>query len=217
MRSDATADNVAHHFVDAAQQRDAATLGMWVFLVSELMFFGGLFTGYAYYRSTYDAAFAEASARLDILLGGLNTAVLLGSSLTMALAVRSAQLGESRNTARMLLATSVLGIVFLSVKAFEYAHKFHEHLVPGGTFRFNSPRADQVELFYSFYFVMTGVHALHLVIGIVILLLFAARAARGHFSKGYYAPVETAGLYWHFVDIIWIFLFPLLYLLGRHA
>jgi cytochrome c oxidase subunit III len=206
----------SHQFDDVEQQQEAASLGIWVFLVTEIMFFGGLFTGYAVYRAAYPAAFAEGSQHLDILLGGINTAVLIASSLTMALAVHSAQVGERSGLVRFLLLTIVLGLVFLGIKGLEYAHKFEEHLVPGSRFMVEGPHAPQMQLFFGFYFSMTGMHALHMVIGIGILAVLTWQAWRGHFSPAYWTPVELTGLYWHFIDIIWIFLFPLLYLLGRH-
>jgi cytochrome c oxidase subunit 3 len=206
----------SHQFDDVEQQQEVSNLGMWVFLVTEIMFFGGLFTGYAVYRAAYPAAFAEGSQHLDILLGGINTAVLIGSSLTMALAVHSAQVGERSGLVRFLLLTIVLGLVFLGIKGLEYTHKFEEHLVPGSKFVAEGPHAPQMQLFFGFYFSMTGMHALHMVIGIGILAVLTWQAWRGHFSPAYWTPVELTGLYWHFVDIVWIFLFPLLYLLGRH-
>jgi cytochrome c oxidase subunit III len=205
-----------HQFDDVEQQYEAASLGMWAFLLTEIMFFGGLFTGYAVYRAAYPAGFAEGSHHLDIVLGGINTAVLICSSLTMALAVHSAQLGERRTLTHFLLLTMLLGLVFLGIKGVEYAHKFGEHLVPGSGFVAEGPYAPQVQLFFGFYFSMTGMHALHMVIGIGILAVLAWQAGRGYFSPAYFTPVELTGLYWHFVDIVWIFLFPLLYLLGRH-
>jgi cytochrome c oxidase subunit 3 len=210
------AHNVAHQFDDAVQQRDASTLGMWVFLVTEVMMFGGLFATYVLYRSTYPEGFAEASRHLDATLGAMNTLVLLGSSLTMALAVRSAQLGSRAGSVAGLLCTIALGCVFLGVKAYEYAHKFEENLVPGPFFAFAGAEAKPAELFFSLYFAMTGLHALHMVIGVAVLGTLAVMAARGRFSVAYHNPVEIGGLYWHFVDIVWIYLFPLLYLLGRH-
>jgi cytochrome c oxidase subunit 3 len=205
-----------HQFDDVEQQYEAASLGMWTFLLTEIMFFGGLFTGYAVYRAAYPAAFAEGSHHLDIVLGGVNTAVLICSSLTMALAVHSAQLGERQSLTRFLLLTMLLGLVFLGIKGLEYAHKFVEHLVPGSGFLAEGSHAPQVQLFFGFYFSMTGMHALHMVIGIGILAVLTWQAWRGYFSPAYLTPVELTGLYWHFVDIIWIFLFPLLYLIGRH-
>jgi cytochrome c oxidase subunit 3 len=168
------------------------------------------------YRAAYPAAFAEGSHHLDIVLGCINTVVLISSSLTMALAVHAAQIGQRQLLIAFLLLTIVLGLVFLGIKAIEYTHKFEDHLVPGPTFVFEGEHARQVQIFYSFYFGMTGMHALHMVIGIGLLSVLVWLAWRGRFSSTYYAPVENIGLYWHFVDIVWIFLFPLLYLLGRH-
>src|SRR5215813_1480699 len=205
-----------HQFDDVEQQYDVASLGMWVFLVTEIMFFGGLFTGYAVYRIAYPAAFAVGSQHLDILLGGVNTAVLITSSLTMALAVHSVQVGGRSGLVRFLLLTILLGLAFLGIKGVEYAHKFEEHLVPGSKFMFEGPHTPQVQLFFGFYFSMTGMHALHMIIGLAILAVLVWQAWHDHFSPLYSTPVELTGLYWHFVDIIWIFLFPSLYLLGRH-
>ncbi len=216
MSNVAAHSHVAHQFDDAAQQRRAVTLGMWVFLVTELMMFGGLFTAYVLYRSSFPDAFAAASHHLDATLGAANTLVLLGSSLTMALAVRSSQLGSRGGTVAGLLATIVLGCAFLGVKAYEYAHKFEEGLVPGPHFHFPGAEANHAELFFSLYFAMTGLHALHMVVGAGVLAVLTVMAARGRFSADYHNPVEIGGLYWHFVDIVWIYLFPLLYLLGRH-
>jgi cytochrome c oxidase subunit 3 len=211
-----SAAHVAHHFDDAEQQHDASTLGMWLFLVTEVMFFGGAFTAYVAYRSAFPGAFAHASNHLDIFWGGLNTAVLIGSSLTMALAVHGAQVDNRRMLVYGLTATIVLGSIFLGVKSIEYGHKFHEGLVPGPYFTYAGPDARNAELFFCLYFAMTGLHALHMVIGIGILLVLLVRAREGDFGRHYFTPVEMTGLYWHFVDIVWIFLFPLLYLMGRH-
>lgn len=207
---------LAHQFDDLAQQEDAANLGMWVFLITEIMFFGGLFVGYTVYRAAYPAAFTAGSHHLDIVLGCINTVVLISSSLTMALAVHAAQVGQRRLLTAFLLLTIVLGLVFLGIKAVEYGHKFEDRLVPGPTFFFEGEHAKQVQIFYSFYFGMTGMHALHMVIGIGLLSVLVWLAWHGRYSSTYYTPVENIGLYWHFVDIVWIFLFPLLYLLGRH-
>jgi cytochrome c oxidase subunit III len=207
-----------HHFDDMEQQAEASTLGMWVFLVTEIMFFGGLFMAYIVYRSAYPDAFEEGSAHLSIFWGGLNTAVLIFSSLTMALAVRAAQVDLSpRTQVGWLLATMGLGSVFLGVKVIEYSDKFREGIVPGPNFNaaiWTHPSG--VEMFYSLYFIMTGLHALHMIIGIALMAVIAWMAWRRQFSSAYYTPVEVSGLYWHFVDIVWIFLFPLLYLIGRH-
>ena len=198
------------------QQYAADSLGMWAFLLTEIMFFGGLFLGYTVYRSMYPEAFAEASHHLDIWLGSINTAVLITSSLSMALAVHSAQTNQRRGLIRFLLLTVLLGLVFLGIKGTEYLHKFEEHLIPGANFAYPGPHAHQVQLYFSFYFGMTGLHAFHMIVGIGLLAALVWQAGRGRFSSDYYAPVELIGLYWHFVDIVWIFLFPLLYLLGRH-
>lgn len=208
--------HVAHQFDDAAQQKEAASLGMWGFLITEIMFFGGLFGAYTLYRNLYHDGFAAASHELDILLGSINTAVLIMSSLTMAMAVHSAQTNKRKLIILFLILTIVLGGVFLGIKAVEYSHKFHEHLVPGASFQFEAEHKNAAEIFFSLYFAMTGLHALHMVIGIGIMLVMLWMAVKGTFSAEYYAPVEVSGLYWHFVDIVWIFLFPLLYLLGRH-
>jgi cytochrome c oxidase subunit 3 len=208
---------VAHHFEDLEQQHEAATLGMWAFLVTEVLFFGGLFGAYAVYRFQYPQAFAHASAHLDIGLGAANTAVLIGSSLTMALAVRAAQLGRRAGITGWILATMLLGSVFLGVKAVEYSHKFHEHLVPGPGFVFEGVPGGHEQLFFACYFAMTGMHAFHMLIGLALMVWLLALNARGRFTAEHHPAVELFGLYWHFVDIVWIFLFPLLYLLGRHA
>ena len=205
-----------HHFDSMEQQRDAAALGMWVFLVTEILFFGGLFLAYTVYRAQYSRAFAEASRHLDVTLGTLNTVVLIVSSLTMALAVYSAALGRRKAIMAFLGATMALGATFLGVKAVEYTHKFHDHLVPGAGFRFPGPNAKQAEIFFSLYFAMTGLHAAHMIIGLGLLTVLVLQARKGRYGPEYYTPVEISGLYWHFVDIVWIFLFPLLYLIGRH-
>ncbi len=210
---------LAHHFENLSEQKETATLGMWVFIAQEIMFFGGLFASYAVYRFKYQEAFAVASHHLNVPLGAFNTAVLICSSLTMALAVHAAALGKRRQIVAFLLLTVLLGGVFLGIKAVEYKDKFDHHLVPGEHFdgevlHLEGDRARQAQVYYSLYFAMTGLHALHMIIGIPILLTLAALAARGRYDAQYHAPVEVAGLYWHFVDIVWIFLFPLLYLIG---
>ncbi len=204
-----------HHFETMEQQAEAATLGMWIFLVTEVMFFGGLLTAYLLYRVWYPAAWSEGSLELDIVLGGINTVVLIGSSLTMAMAVRAAQTDQRRNTIVLLIATMLLGLTFLVIKFFEYKHKFDVGHVPGPNFQFEGPLAPQVEIFLSLYFALTGLHAIHMLIGFGILSVILWMAAKGRFSHQWYTPVEMAGLYWHFVDIVWIFLFPLLYLVDR--
>ena len=204
----------AHQFDTLEQQHEATTLGMWVFLATEVLFFGGMFAAYGVYRYWYGADFAAASRRLDVVLGGINTAILLTSSLTMALAVRATQLGNRRMTTAFLLMTLLLGTAFLGVKGVEYAHKYHEHLIPGEQFTFDG-QARFTQIFFSLYFAMTGMHALHMVIGIGMIAILIYMNLRHRFAPSYYFPVEMGGLYWHFVDIVWVFLFPLLYLVDR--
>ena len=207
---------LAHQFDDFEQQQDAASLGIWAFLVTEVLFFGGMFLGYAVYRYRFPDVFAQASNHMDIVLGTLNTAILIGSSLTVVLAVHAAQHDHRRLLQRMLALTILLGAIFLAIKFTEYFHKFEENLVPGLNFVLASEHDRQGSIFFSFYFAMTGMHALHMIIGIGVFSVLFVAARRGRYSSAYHTPVELAGLYWHFVDIIWIFLFPLFYLLGRH-
>ena len=204
-----------HQFDDIDQQHESASLGMWLFLATEVMFFGGMFLGYTIYRHAYPTAFSQASRHLDVLFGGINTGVLLCSSLSMALAVHAAQLGGRRIVVLFLAVTILLGTVFLGIKGFEYYKKYEEHLIPNATFQFEGPNTNHARIFFSFYFVMTGMHALHMIIGIGIILVMILLTWRGRFSSEYYFPVEMTGLYWHFVDIVWVFLFPLLYLVDR--
>jgi cytochrome c oxidase subunit III len=218
-----------HHFENMEQQREAGTLGMWVFLVTEIMFFGGMFLAYTLYRYQYPVAFATASNHLDIKLGGINTAVLIVSSFTMAMAVYTTQVGKRMASIWCLILTMILGAAFLGIKAVEYYEKYRDHLIPGRLIPGNPFNPDvhalhlpvgvplgNVELFYWIYFAMTGMHALHMIIGLGIMTWLLINAVRNKYSPEYFAPVEVSGLYWHFVDIVWIFLFPLLYLLGRH-
>ena len=224
------AAHLAHHFADLHQQKEAASLGMWVFIVQEVLFFGGLFGAYAVYRSQYPDAFAAGSHHLSWGIGFFNTLVLIASSLTMAMAVFSAATGRRSRIVLYLLLTILLGSVFLGVKYFEYGEKIRPCLgdgphagclVPGARFDAASLHVEgdvgrQAQIYYSFYFGMTGLHALHMVIGIPIIAVVASMAWRGRFSPEWHTPVELTGLYWHFVDIVWIFLFPLLYLIGSH-
>ncbi|MGE5303468.1 MAG: cytochrome c oxidase subunit 3 family protein [Alphaproteobacteria bacterium] len=207
---------LAHQFDDPEQQLDAATTGMWVFLATEVMFFGGMFLGYTAYRIAYPEAFAHASNLLDVWLGSINTAVLICSSFTMALAVHSAAEGRRQKIVLFLILTMILGAAFLGIKFYEYYHKYEEHLIPGENFTYAGPSPRQAEIFLSFYFAMTGMHALHMIIGFGLQTYLVIEAWRDRFSAAYHTPVELVGLYWHFVDIVWIFLFPLLYLVGRH-
>ena len=188
---------------------------MWLFLITEVLFFGGLFLAYMLYRVWYPVAWAEASRELDIVLGAFNTAVLIGSSLTMAMAVRAAQTGKQRAIVVWILLTMALGLVFLIVKYFEYKEKFEHHHVPGPNFAFEGPEAGPAQIYFSLYFLMTGLHATHMLIGFIIMAVIAWMAHKRRFTPEWYTPVEISGLYWHFVDIVWIFLFPLLYLVDR--
>jgi cytochrome c oxidase subunit 3 len=210
---------VAHQFDDLAQQKEASTLGMWAFLGTEVMFFAGAFLGYAIYRSYYHEGFVAASRLENWFVGALNTCVLLVSSLTVALAVHAAQLGHRKQILQYLGATIVLGLIFLGVKVFEYSHLIHEGLFPGAWHPDPHTLAAQYHgagrIFFSFYFAMTGLHALHMIIGVGIIGYIMWMAHKGRFTREYYNPVEITGLYWHFVDIVWIFLYPLLYLVDR--
>lgn len=227
-----------HHFENMEQQREAGTLGMWVFLVTEIMFFGGMFLAYTLYRSQHPEAFASASNHLDITLGAVNTGVLILSSFTMAMAVWCTQVGKQKPQVLCLVLTLLLGLTFLGIKAVEYRDKYEDRLIPGSLIpgRSFAPRVAeegepfdkhalhllpgasvrQVELFYWIYFAMTGMHALHMIIGVGLLSILIYFSVKGRYDPEYHSPVEISGLYWHFVDIVWIFLFPLLYLLGRH-
>ena len=237
-----------HHFDTMSQQKEAAVIGMWLFLLTEILFFGGLFVAYMIYRVWYFDAFAEASRRLSLFWGGLNTAVLIGSSLTMALAVRAAQTNNRKWTVNWLVLTMALGCVFLGVKVIEYEDKFANYEVPGANYNWlyhdqhaaaggehgeaaaPAPAAEghrqlsltpqqlqnTTQIYFSLYFTMTGLHALHMIIGVGLMSVITWMAWRGRFDAQYYTPVEMSGLYWHFVDIVWIFLFPLLYLVERH-
>ena len=244
-----------HHFDNMAQQKEAAVIGMWVFLLTEILFFGGLFAAYMVYRVWYFDAFAEASRRLSLFWGGLNTAVLIASSLTMAMAVRGAQTNKRTATVNWLILTMLLGCVFLGVKVIEYQDKFANYEVPGAHYNWlyheqhaaaeggheAAPAAGEAaagqagggehrqlslspeqlqrttQIYFSLYFTMTGLHALHMIIGVGLMAVITWMAWKGKFDGEYYTPVEMGGLYWHFVDIVWIFLFPLLYLVERHT
>ncbi len=212
---------LAHQFDSLEQQHQTALLGMWMFLATEVLFFGGLFTGYTVYRIWYPETFAAASGHLNLWLGAINTAVLIGSSLTMALAVHAAQLGRRGGQMLYLGLTMALGTVFLAIKAVEWHHDLEVRMVPGWDSEFFNPegwsRPEEVYLFFSFYFGMTGLHALHMIVGLGVLAWLWRRARRGEFDAEYSTPIELAGLYWHFVDIVWIFLFPLFYLIGTRG
>lgn len=204
---------LAEQFDDLAQQREAATLGIWAFLATEVLFFGALFMSFYMYRTHYHGAFREGSIHLKHWLGCINTAVLLTSSLTVALSVHYAHLGHRRMLVGMLLSTLFLGVVFLIIKGTEYYLEYQEGLVPGLYWRPHEAFPAPIKIFFSFYFIMTAIHAIHMLIGLTVFTIITIKANRGRYSPAYYNPVEVAGLYWHFVDLVWIFLFPTLYLL----
>jgi cytochrome c oxidase subunit 3 len=221
-----------HHFETEEQQREAGSFGMWLFLLTEIMFFGGLFLAYLLYRNWYYDAFFTASNQLSIPLGTANTAILITSGFCMALAVWAAEVRKQKVLVWTLVLTTLFGLAFLGVKYDEYHEKYELHHVPGLDYsiaQFVNPAAygihekplppdvaQKTEIFFFLYFAMTGMHALHMIIGIFLLFWLIWRANRGDFSFGYVAPIENFGLYWHFVDIVWLFLFPLLYLINRH-
>jgi len=221
-----------HHFATEEQQREAGSFGMWLFLLTEIMFFGGLFFAYLLYRNWYYDAFVAASNQLSIPLGASNTAILITSGFFMALAVWAAEVRKKTLLVIFLIFTIVFGLAFLGIKYVEYHEKYEKHHIPGANFdvsEFINPSAyglnekplppdaaQKTQMFFFLYFAMTGMHALHMIIGIGLLFWLLARAQRGDFTNGYVAPIENFGLYWHFVDIVWLFLFPLLYLINRH-
>ncbi len=216
---------LAHHFDDLQQQHESAQLGMWAFMLTEIMFFGGLFLAYVIYRNLYPHAWELSSHHLNVLMGGINTAVLICSSLTMALAIRTAQTGGGRIPQIAWLAlTLVFGTTFLVIKYFEYKEKWDLGLLPGPGF-ITSPEAVEsfgaevrhARIFFSLYFMMTGLHAFHMIVGIGLMFWMMRCSWKGYFTPSNYDGLEMFGLYWHFVDVVWIFLFPLLYLLGAHA
>jgi cytochrome c oxidase subunit III len=217
MPSSGAAPSVAHQFDDAAQQRDAATIGMWLFIATEILFFGAMFLGYTVYRYSYPQSFAEASRHTLIVFGGTNAAVLLISSTTMAFAVYAARENRRKLLVWFLLLTVSLGALFLVIKGFEYSREISEHLLPGSSFHIASAAPSEAEMFFYIYWLMTGVHALHVTIGIVLIVIFAARACFTKAFVNHDTPVDLLGLYWHFVDIVWLFLFPLIYLVDRHS
>lgn len=226
------AATLQHHFTTAEQQADASKIGMWLFLVTEIMFFGGMFFAYLLYRNWYYPAFAAASSQLSVPLGGTNTAILITSGFCMALGVWAAEVRRRKMLVVTLILTTLFGLAFLGIKYDEYHEKYELHHIPGNNFnvsQFVNPAAygikeeplapdmaQKTQIFFFLYFAMTGMHAVHLIIGIGLLFWLTWRAHRGDFSSGYVAPIENFGLYWHFIDIVWLFLFPLLYLINRH-
>ncbi len=209
-----TAVHVRHHFTDAEQQRESAKLGMWLFLVTEVLLFGGLFVAYGVFRAWYPEMFYNAHKQLDVVLGTVNTIVLITSSVTMALAIRFMQVDKKKQTSLFLILTLLLAFTFLVIKYFEYSHKIELGQLPGKFYTFQGIQGNNPHIFFSIYFTMTGLHGLHILLGMIVIGWVLFRTGRDHFSSEYYTPIEMTGLYWHLVDLIWIFLFPLLYLIG---
>jgi cytochrome c oxidase subunit 3 len=207
--------HLAHQFEDMNQQNEAYTVGMWVFLVTELMFFGGLFAAYIIYRKTFHDGFVAGAHHLDWKLGGLNTVVLLASSFSMALAVRAAMLKAYKAQLYALTFTFLCACGFMVIKGFEYTKKYNDHLIPGPNFDHAANPIPGTEIFYSLYFAMTGLHGFHVLIGMIVIFTFIVRTWINRKKDMDYMPLEMAGLYWHFVDLVWIFLYPLLYLIGK--
>ncbi len=205
---------LAEQFDDLPQQLEASTLGMWTFLATEILFFGGLFMAYIVYRHTYPDAFAEASRHTKIIHGTINTALLLTSSFTMSLAIHAAQKGRNWLLLLFLLLTMFLGCCFLGVKGLEYKADIDEHMVPGRHFTYEL--VPQAQIFWFLYWMMTGFHSLHLMAGIGVLAVIGALAWQRRFTEEYHNPVIIAGLYWHFVDVVWVWLYALLYIINRH-
>ena len=206
--------HLQHHFTDVHQQAESAKLGIWIFLLTEVLLFGGLFCFYAIYRSWNPDMFHNAHAFLNVWMGATNTVVLIVSSLTMALAIRSMQLGRRKHTIAFLAGTVLLACVFMVIKYFEYSHKIHLGQLPGKWYFFEGIAGTNPHIFFSAYFLMTGLHGFHVLGGIGVITWLIIKTARGSFSTEYYTPIEMTGLYWHLVDLIWIFLFPLFYLIG---
>ena len=204
---------VQHHFVDAHQQFESSKLGMWIFLVTEILFFGGLFAAYIIYRAWNPDLYILAAQQLDTTLGATNTLVLIGSSLTMALAIHYMQLNKQKLSIYMLVTTIVLALTFMVIKYFEYTHKFHLGIYPGEFYTFDGIDHPKANIFFSIYYMMTGLHGIHVLIGVGLIAWLVVKASKGAFNSEYYTPIEITGLYWHLVDIVWIFLFPLLYLI----
>lgn len=204
---------VDHHYETWEQQHTSNLFGMWIFLATEVMFFGGMFLAYLIFRSIYPAGFAAAAEHQNVALGTVNTLVLVMSSLMMVLAVRGAQLGQRKVLVFFMLATAALGVVFLGIKAIEYTQHIHEGFAPGINYDLTRPDAAPEGLFFWLYFVMTGLHAIHMIIGIGLVLIVAFRGWRGAFLRERYTRVEQMGLYWHFVDLVWLYLFGLFYVI----
>lgn len=204
----------AHHYDSADHEYATSKEGVWLFLTSEILMFGGLFVGYMIYHHLYPEVFLEGSKHLDWRLGALNTIVLLTSSLTMVLGVHYCQTNKKDKAVFNLAVTIICGAIFMIVKYFEYTHKIHEGLLPGTWYSADKHGISNIGLYYSFYFMMTGLHGIHVLAGMCLILWVLLRARKGEFNSNYFTPVEGVGLFWHLVDLVWIFLFPLLYLVG---
>src|SRR5690625_3575584 len=206
-------DHVLDHYVSSDQQFETAKLGMWVFLVTEILMFGGLFMGYIAYRAWYPELFLLASEQLDVFWGAINTVVLIASSFTVAMAIRSAQVNNQRWIVVNLAITIALAFMFMVIKYIEYSHKWELGIFPGSYYAYDGIAHDKANIFFSIYYMMTGLHGIHILIGIGSMTWLLVRAVMVHVHSEYYTPVEIVGLYWHVVDLIWTFLFPLLYLI----
>ena len=204
---------LGHHFSSLARQNEAMRLGMWLFLATEILLFAGLFTGYAVYRFEFPEAFKEASRHLELTAGTVNTLVLITSSLTVALAIHYARSNRPKAAAVCLVLTLAFALAFLGIKAIEYTAHFHEKSLPGKYYAFEEVKVPGAAMFFSLYFLMTGLHGLHVVVGMSVLSWILWRTLQGRYSERYYTGLELGGLYWHLVDLVWIFLYPLLYLI----
>ena len=205
---------IPHHFDNAEQAYQSSKLGFWLFLVSEILLFGGLFVAYIVFRSLYPDMFHEASGELNRIMGGINTIVLICSSFTMAMGVNRVQHNDPKKAVMFLAITIAFAAIFMVIKYFEYSHKIHLGLLPAGFYHYDGITHPRAPLFFSLYFVMTGLHGVHVLVGMGLITWVLLRVKRGDFSNQYYTPVELVGLYWHLVDLIWIYLFPLMYLIG---
>lgn len=204
-------------FDDIHQQTQASSFGMWLFLATEVLFFGGLFLAYTVYRISYPEVFQKAGKELNITIGTINTAILLTSSYFIAIAVHSVQTNRSKKSASFLAGTWILGFIFMILKGYEYYDDIDKHLVPSTSIHYSGPHSEVARLFYFIYYAMTGLHALHMIIALGVVAVIFLKTIRNQYSSQYFAPIEVAGLYWHFVDLIWIFLYPLLYLIDRYS
>lgn len=211
-----TSPSLHEQFATPQQQRDSATLGMWIFLVTEMMLFGGMFAAFAIYRHWYPAGFNKGSSEMEFTMGAVNTAVLITSSLTMSLAEFAASRGRAKRCVGLLIATAIIGALFLGIKFTEYYLHYRNHKLPGFGFEEHSPLNRQVQLFFFFYFMMTGLHSVHLLIGIGLVLAVFIPTIAGYIDENYNTPIVNVSLYWHFVDVIWVFLYAIFYIPGAH-